>query len=319
MIERTMAGGEPGYIRGETMGPYLTTFSIRDLEEFTGVKAHTIRIWEKRYGLLQPERSDTNIRRYGLDELQKLMNVSFLNDRGFKISRLAAMTASQRAEKVREIGSGSSEWRSVVNDLKVAMLRFDEPAFTSASSEYKARHGFSALAEQVYLPLMEHVGLLWQTSSICPANEHFVSCLVRRDIETETQALNDLDEREGRYVLFLPDNEIHELGLLYVNYLLRRSRRPTVYLGQSVPLRDVGELLGVIGNDVTLVSILTTRLQPHGVEGFLDELAPLVQDAGTRVWLTGPQVAAAFDHLQPPGNIRLFRGFAELRPLLGEG
>lgn len=311
-------GNDPGYIRPPTMGPYLTTFSIRDLEEFTGVKAHTIRIWEKRYGLLQPERSETNIRRYGLEELQKLMNVSFLNDRGFKISHLAEMTAVERAEKVRELGQQGAERRSVLNELEVAMLRFDEPAFSAAAGAFQAQHGFIALAEQVYLPLMEHVGLLWQTSSICPANEHFVSCLVRRHIEAETQALSAATRGHDRFVLFLPEHEIHELGLLYLNYLLRNANKRTIYLGQSVPMQDVGELMRVIGADVTLISILTTRVQSDGVEGFIRDLSSQVKDPSTRVWLTGPQVAGVFGQVHPSVNVRLFQSFTDLRPLLAQ-
>lgn len=308
--------GAPGYIRPDGMGPYLTSFSISDLEEFTGVKAHTIRIWEKRYGLLEPERSDTNIRRYGMEELQKLMNVSFLNDRGFKISRLAAMTVEERAAKVRELGTRATDHQAVLNDLKLAMLRFDEPSFVSTVDTFQQRADFPTVAEQLYLPLMEHVGLLWQTSSICPANEHFVSCLVRRHIEAETRALPPPPTDAARFVLFLPENEIHELGLLYVDHLLRRSGRRSLYLGQSVPLEDVGDLLEVIGADVTLLSIITGP-PSGGMDAFLARLLEQVRDPATRIWLTGPQVAALQERPVAAGHATLFKHFSELRPLLG--
>lgn len=309
-----------GYFRpeppGVRMNPYLTTFSISDLEEFTGVKAHTIRIWERRYGLLAPDRTDTNIRRYGVDELRNLMNVAYLNDHGVKISKVAAMSREERAERVRGIAAGSRGPQAVLNELKVAMLRFDEKAFMHTATLFRRSEGFASLAENVYLPLLESVGVLWQTNSICPANEHFVSCLVRRHIEAETNALPPVEDSTRTHVLFLPEHEIHELGLLYANYLLRSAGHHTVYLGQSVPMNDVHDLVKVLPGRLTFISILTSPPWTVGIDGWLQRLNEKLEDPDVNVWLSGPQIAAAVDQGTSHPRFRLFRSFAELRPLL---
>ncbi|MDQ3101221.1 MAG: MerR family transcriptional regulator, partial [Bacteroidota bacterium] len=171
------------------MGPYLMRFQIRDLEEFSGVRAHTIRIWEKRYGLLEPERTGTNIRTYGINELKVILNVAFLNQRGHKISKIAALNAEQRDQLVREVALVDEHGGDALNSLKLAMLSFDEVLFESVSSKFREVNGFRKLVEQLYVPLLEHIGLLWQTNSICPAHEHFVSNIIRHKLIVASDAL----------------------------------------------------------------------------------------------------------------------------------
>ena len=148
------------------MSIFHFNFKIRDLEEFSGVKAHTIRIWEKRYGLLAPDRTDSNIRHYTLDELKVILNVAYLNKHGHKISRIAAMSQIERDRLVRELATKHNSEEEALNSLKVAMLDFDEPMLERTSARYTEQHGFQALVEKVFVPLLEQIGVLWQTSAI---------------------------------------------------------------------------------------------------------------------------------------------------------
>ncbi|MEO8591204.1 MAG: MerR family transcriptional regulator [Flavobacteriales bacterium] len=183
----------------------MMRFQIRDLEGFSGVKAHTIRIWEKRYGLLHPDRTDTNIRHYGLEQLRSILNVAYLNQRGYKISKLAALSVVEREKLVREVAGTQTGTDEVLNTLKLAMLGFDEPLFNSESAKHAAQHGFRSLVEDVYVRLLEQIGVLWQTSSICPAQEHFVSNIIRQKllVATDGLALN-AHATDVLHVLYLP-------------------------------------------------------------------------------------------------------------------
>jgi DNA-binding transcriptional MerR regulator len=158
----------------------MMRFHIRDLEQFTGVKAHTIRVWERRYGLLKPDRTDTNIRTYDIDELKTILNVAYLNQRGHKISRIAAMPQADRDRAVREAALAESSTDGLLNTLVMAMLTFDEELFERSCDAHEHENGFRSLMENVLVKLLERIGVLWQSSAICPAQEHFVSNLVRQ-------------------------------------------------------------------------------------------------------------------------------------------
>lgn len=236
------------------MGPYLLRFHIRDLEQFTGVKAHTIRVWERRYGLLKPSRTDTNIRTYDLDELKVILNVAFLNQRGHKISRIAAMTADQREKLVSSTALEDQDADGVLNSLIVAMLGFDEAPFDRICEKYEKEHGFRALVEQIFMQLLGRVGLLWQSSAICPAQEHFASNLIRQRLIAATAKQPTPTSAGPLHVLFLPEQEVHELGLLYANYLLRSHGKRTVYLGPSVPVSDLAQVARIHNGELLYIA-----------------------------------------------------------------
>lgn len=274
------------------MGLYLHRFNIRDLEEFSGVKAHTIRMWEKRYGLLRPDRTDTNIRTYGLEELKSILNVAFLNRHGHKISKIAAMSPGDRDLLVREMAAASGQDDGTVEMLKVAMLGFDEVMFDSVASKFRETNGFRALVERVFVPLLERIGLLWQANAICPAQEHFVSNIIRHKLIVATDALPMQAAGAGpAYVLYLPENEIHELGLLYLNYLLRAKGCRTIYLGQSVPRSDLGQVAAMFTGPLVLVSVLMADPPVSEVPAYLTALRADLPDPRIKFWIAGAQLA----------------------------
>lgn len=277
---------------------YMNRFQIRDLEEFSGVKAHTIRIWEKRYGLLAPDRTGTNIRTYSLDELKVILNVAFLNQNGYKISKIAALTPADRERLVSTVASTHMSGCNVLNSLKLAMLSFDEVLFDSVSSKYRDAHGFRALVEQIYVPLLEKIGLLWQSNTICPAQEHFVSNLIRHKIIIAAGSLPlNSAKRDRVFVLYLPENEIHELGLLYIDYLLRAKGEHTVYLGQSVPSEDLAQVAAKFEGKMVMVSLLMATPAAPEIPAFLHKLRTLLPSKDVSFWMAGAQLTklAEFD------------------------
>lgn len=298
-----------------SLSPYQWRFQIRDLEEFSGVKAHTIRIWEKRYGLLRPDRTDTNIRTYGLEELKALLNVAYLNQHGKKISAIAKLSLAEREQLVREMSVVQKDLDGALNTLKMAMLSFDEALFDGTCARFRAKEGFRALVEKLFLPLLEHIGMLWQTNSICPSHEHFVSNLVRQKLCAEVDAIPPPAIGQGPLtVLYLPESEIHELGLLYVLYLLRASGKPTVYLGQSVPMDDLAQLAALTNGPLRYISFITAFPSAEHLPVYAKGLTNLLPMDRATIWFCGSQVGRAGDVRWPAG----VHAFRHVRDLLAE-
>jgi DNA-binding transcriptional MerR regulator len=268
---------------------YSDRFSIKDLELFSGIKAHTIRAWERRFGLLAPKRSDTNIRSYSIGDLKTLLNTTLLLKGGLSISEVAAMTPKQREENILTSADrlvlGQSE---ALNTLKMATLAYDEALFEQTSRNYRVDHGFEALIEHLYLPLLQLLGLFWQSSAICPAQEHFASSLVRQKLIGALDALplgNDMERPIA--LLFLPENEIHDLGLLYLHYRLRRVNMRTIYLGESVPLADLGQLAASLGEPTVACCLCTVQPQPGTERDFLERLFKVLPSKQARIHCCG--------------------------------
>lgn len=265
------------------------SFSIKDLENLTGIKAHTIRIWEKRYSLLSPNRSDTNIRNYSLESFQKLLNISFLNNNGLKISKIANLKEEEIPIKVREIASRAKVEDHAINALKMAMINFDQVLFYSTYNNLLENKTFSEIFYSVFLPLLNEIGLLWQTNTITPAHEHFLSIHIKQKILLNIERLQLLEPKpkSKTFVLFLPDNEIHDIGLLFINYQLRSKGYHTIFLGESVPMESLSDLLEFFDH-VTFVSYFTVSPSENDVSDYInnfDEL--LLNKENTKLLLLG--------------------------------
>lgn len=245
-------------------------FSIKDLEHFTGIKAHTIRAWEQRYGLLNPRRTSTNIRFYTSEDLKHLLNVGLLNQHGHKISRIASMRPAEIQAEIRALGTVGSNEDHWLGMLKISMLNFDEQLFRSVSKTYEDQSGISDLLLKLYLPFMGQIGMLWLTSAICPAHEHFVSNLIRQRLFRAVDELSPVDAgyEDHVYALFLPEREIHDISLLMVHYLLRRAGYKSLFLGQSVPLEDLVQMAPQFPN-LQCVAYCTTYPAENGVKDYL--------------------------------------------------
>ncbi|WP_408036712.1 MerR family transcriptional regulator [Tenacibaculum aestuarii] len=222
------------------MNNIKSTFTIKDLENISGIKAHTIRIWEKRYNLLSPERTDTNIRYYSSENLQKLLNVVLLNQNNIKISKIAEMSDNTIVLKARELAFKMAVNDEAINSFKMAMFQFDKTLFNNTYNSLLKRKTFREIFKDVFVPFLNHIGLLWQTDTLLPAHEHFISNLIVQKIQINIEKLEySNNNSEVTYVLFLPENEVHELGLMYLNYELILRGYNTIYLGQSLPLDNL--------------------------------------------------------------------------------
>ena len=286
-----------------------STFSIKNLENLSGIKAHTLRIWEKRYNLLEPERTDTNIRRYSLDSLRKLLNITLLYNHGFKISKIASLETSEIPKLVRSIALKANSEQVSINAFKLAMINFDYELFDTNYEEILQHHNFEYLFMNIFMPLMKELGILWQTGAISPSHEHFITNLVKQKIHLQTEYLqkNKFEQKNHPiFVLFLPENEIHELGILYLNYLILSKGHRTIFLGQSLQTSSLQTLYSY-ETKYYFVSYIT-------VEPSKDEIMPylhsfynkILENQDSKLILFGPQ-QIAIDKEKLPKKIEMFR------------
>lgn len=258
------------------MNKIKNNFSIKDLENLSGIKAHTIRIWEKRYNLLQPNRTDTNIRFYSLASLQKILNIGYLNTNGYKISKIAKLSNDEIKNEVKQIASEKNVEHNYINKVKLCMMNFDKIQFYSICRELSDKYTFEDIFFNIFVPILDQIGLLWQTDTITPAHEHFIVELIKQKIliETEKKKLSILSSSEYEYetvcILFLPDNEIHELGLLYAYLELTTNKNHTIYLGQSVPIDSLQHLLKHY-DAITFLSSFTVSPEKENLNKYLEE------------------------------------------------
>mgnify|MGYP005678993661 CR=1 FL=1 len=249
-----------------------TTFSIKDLENLSGIKAHTIRIWEKRYNILSPERTSTNIRMYNLQNLQKLLNITFLYNSGYKISKLGNLTNNQIKDYVKSLVVKKATKDYFLDELKLSMLTFDQFKFETTYNKLLSEMSFSEMFLEIFIPLLDYIGLQWLSDSITPSHEHFITSLIMQKLLINIERVNiTRPEKKNIYVLFLPENEIHELGLLYANYVLLKEGYQTIYLGPSVPIDSLESIISCYSN-VSFVSYFTVAPTKLEVNTYLEEM-----------------------------------------------
>lgn len=218
----------------------MATYSIKDLERLSGIKAHTLRIWEKRYGVLDPDRTDTNIRSYCDKDLRRILNISILNKNGYKISKIAALGDHEREKLVLEITrQKQSVPENAFDQLIIHMMNLNEKGFNTVFQDLIDTNGIEETFRKVIFPFLERIGVLWQVGTIIPAQEHFISNLIRQKLITAIDALPYPDSDKVEAVLFLPEHDLHELGLLFYHYYLKKKGVKSIYLGQAVPYDDI--------------------------------------------------------------------------------
>lgn len=295
------------------MNNIKNTFSIKDLENLTGIKAHTIRIWEKRYNLLQPKRTDTNIRYYDLSDFQKLLNVSYLNNNGYKISKIATIDDTKIPLLVKEVVENNNIENHAINSLKLAMLNFDQGLFYKTYKALKEEKTFEDIFYNIFIPLLEHIGLLWQTDTITPAHEHFISSLIRQKILINTELIQSeqVNTSTTTFVLYLPENEIHELGLMFVNYQLIKSGFHSIFLGQSVPTSNLKDLQ-IYYDDIVFISYFTIKPSAEDFRKYLEDFeALLLRNHNSKLWILG-RILENIDINNLPKQVKSFKSIKSL-------
>lgn len=277
----------------------MNYYTIKDLETLSGIKAHTIRIWEKRYGLLEPQRSTTNIRYYSDDELKKLLNVSMLVKHGFKISKVAVYKEGQIRDEVLKLSQKPLSSEGLIDQLILHTVNFDDQNFERLLYQQIEKIGFEDTFTTVIFPLFEKVGVYWQIGSIFPAQEHFVSNITRQLL---IQAASEFKNQEASYsiLFFLKEGEMHELSLLFYNYLALKAGYKTVYLGQNVPFEDLLKMEGLQKIDAVFTAFIN-GIEKEELDGYLGKMENAFKRK--RVFVSGAQLAAQKPKL--PANFKV--------------
>ena len=255
----------------------MIKYSIKDLEKITGIKAHTIRIWEKRYGIVEPSRTQTNIRYYSDEDLRHLMNVAILNKYGYKISNIQVMTPEEISKSVIDLSFQDLDNDHLVDNLVMAMIELDEQRFDKIISSSIIKQGFEFTFENLLARFLEKIGILWQTGSVNPTQEHFITQLIRQKLILAIDGQQELRKEFKTFALFLPENEYHEVALLYIYFLIRKKGHMVIYLGQNVPLINLKNVFEIHKVDYMLTSI-ASNLPDEAVSEIILELQHLYGD-----------------------------------------
>jgi DNA-binding transcriptional MerR regulator len=262
----------------------MSSFTIKDIENLSGIKAHTLRIWEQRYNFLKPERSFTNIRHYSGEELKIILNIALLNKYGYKVSHIDKMNAAEIKEKITSLAQAEAQQERIVNELVQTMVDVDLVSFEFVLNNYILARGIERTISQIIFPFLEKIGMLWLTNHINPAQEHLVTNIIRQKLIVGIEGLQTPLHVNKTVLLFLPEGEHHELGLIFMHYIFKSRGCSVIYLGANIPLRDVEYLVKLKSPDF-LYTHLTSVAKSFNFEKFLSGL----QDsfAGTPIIISG--------------------------------
>lgn len=290
----------------------MTAFTIKDLENLSGIKAHTIRIWEQRYSFLKPQRTQTNIRYYSNEELKTVLNIALLNKYGYKISHIDRMNAEEVREKILALSGTEAQQERLINDLIQFMVDLDMERFEKLVNTYIGGKGIEKAITQLIFPFLEKIGILWLTNNINPAQEHLVSNIIRQKLIVGIESVYTHIVMEEVVLLFLPEGEHHELGLLYMYYLLKSRGVKVLYLGANVPMKDI-EFVTNLKQPDFLYTHLTTVGTSFNADKFLANCQTRL--AGFNVVVSG-QIAQSY-RKKVPQNVIFKRSLPEVMEFVG--
>lgn len=283
----------------------MVGYKIKDIEVLTGIKAHTIRIWEKRYGILEPTRSETQIRTYSDKELAYLLNISMLNKSGYKISKIAKLENDELTKLVWDLKYNSSN--NSDDKLILALVELDEILFRDTLAILIKEHGLENTFTDFIIPFLDRIGIMWLIGTINPAQEHFITNLIRQKVIGEIDKLPIPDPKKDGIMLYLPEHEWHELSLLFYQFILRKNNINTFYLGQSLPYDSLIECVNKLKPKALMTSLLAA------VEGSFVEsyFANIEKDTnGLPVFAGGAQIMNYQDKL--PKTVKVIKSYLDL-------
>lgn len=289
------------------MDPIKTHFSIKDLENLSGIKAHTIRIWEKRYNLLDPNRTASNIRTYDLDGLCKLLNITYLIEKDHKISKVARLSSIEIQQLITDLVASENlpNHQLAINAFKVAMMNFDNALFKKTYADLAKFLSLPEIFTLIFIPLLEEIGLLWQAGTIDPAHEHFISSLIKLKILVGIEKEeNTITSPKDTYVLFLPENEFHDLGLVFIHYTLAQKGHQVIYLGQSIQLQNL-KFIAKRNPQVKFLSYLTVKPDDISILDYTQQFNTILNTEQAELILLGRKIND-LDNLKLPNNIATY-------------
>lgn len=290
-------------------------YSIKDLERLSGIKAHTVRIWEQRYTILKPSRTDTNIRTYDDEDLRRILNISLLNNSGYKISAIARLADEDLVNEVNKVLSESRTENLNVDSLVISLLNSDEERFEATINNSIMRFGFESTIENIVFPFLRQLGNMWQVGVISPAQEHYISNLVRQKIIVGLDRIVPAKHPDPKtFLFFLPENELHELGLIYLHYICKFRGHRCLYLGQSLPTEDLVSISANVKPDY-LVTVLTCPITVAALDKLVTTIADQITDA--KLLISGRLLFTSKEHHLDGNNRRtVFKDFTEFKSLL---
>lgn len=290
-------------------------YSIKDLEHLSGIKAHTLRIWEQRYSFIKPKRTETNIRFYDDHDLKLVLNIALLKEAGFKISKIAEMDEERMNEEVLSLTEKNLRYPEQIHALTLAMVDFNEDRFEKIMATNILQLGFESTMLNIVYPFLSKIGVMWQTGSINPAQEHFITNLIRQKLIVAIDGqFHTVAEAAQKFMLFLPEGEWHEISLLFSSFLIQSRGNKVVYLGQSLPFSDLLAVYNV-HKPQYMLTILTTKPDSYqNAEEYIAKLSNAFPE--TTILLSGLQIIA--QDIEPPQNVLIFNNFSELSDFVEE-
>lgn len=290
----------------------MVAYSIKDLESLSGIKAHTLRIWEKRYSIFTPHRTETNIRYYRDEDLQKILNISLLNRKGFKISKIAEMTDEEIKKKVMEITDVGEGFEDQIDAMMLAMFELDESKFNLIIEHQIQAEGFEKTINNVLYPLLDKLSTMWMAGSVKSVHENFVSNIIKRKIIVEIDRLTQCEKlSSARCLIYLPEYETHELSLLYLQYILVKNHVKVINLGTNVPIIDVLEGKNIFEPQF-IFTIFNDSFSESPLQPYIDELAK--NASGVEILISGFQTSR--QNLNLPANVRILDSIEKLKTFI---
>lgn len=289
----------------------MNRFSIRDIENLTGIKAHTIRIWEQRYGILQPKRTPTNIRYYDALDLKVALRIALLNQYGYKISRIHRMSEGDMNGLIQKINDSEFKLQLLVNELLEATLAIDIDHFEELLDMYLRKFGIEQTVEQLIFNFLEKIGIMWMTDRIFPAQEHLISNVIYRKVALAIEQLPKKQDASPTILLFLPEGEIHDIGLMYIHYMLRKNGKKSIYLGPNSPIADVQVVYAAKKPDYLYVH-LTSVGEEFDCNKYLQKITDLFPNS--TVFASGGMLKHS--RILPRQNLKLLHTLQETRETL---
>ena len=290
-------------------------YSIKDIERLSGIKAHTVRIWEQRYNILKPSRTDTNIRTYDDEDLKRILNISLLNNNGYKISNIAKLSDKELVDEVNKVLSTATKESLQVDTLVLCLLNMDEARFESTVNNSILQFGFESTIENVLFPFLRQLGNLWQVGLVSPAQEHYISNIIRKKLIVGLDRAQPANNPQAKtIILFLPDQELHELGLIYAHYLAKLRGHKCLYLGQSLPISELVTISEAVNPDV-LVCILTGQMSNDNLQKLVEACTSNISKA---TLLMSGRLLFTEDYSRyfAGKNVRIFKDFNEYKQML---
>jgi MerR family transcriptional regulator, light-induced transcriptional regulator len=286
----------------------MSNYSIKDLEHLSGIKAHTLRIWEQRYNIINPKRTDTNIRTYDDQDLKLVLNISLLKDHGYKISEIAKLSLEELSREVISISDKQLNYPDQIHALTIAMIDIDEDRFERIMSTNILQFGFENTMINIIYPFLSRIGTLWLTGSIGAAQEHFITNLIRQKmiVAIDGQIVKQTANSK-KYLLYLPEGEMHEMGLLFANYILRARNNKVIYLGQSLPFSEL-QFVCELHKPDHIFSAITAVPGQDDVQAYINRLGETFPSI--EIFLTGYQVVG--QGLETLDNVRIIPNVRQL-------